>query len=91
MSLPRRVRPQGYPPRKRPDVSRRRRLCDAISHGRVIAQTDALSRTTVLVVRFLRTGGPAMLHLMNSPEDEMAQHDQAMDGMDHHGMRHDTA
>jgi hypothetical protein len=26
----------------------------------------------VLVVRFLRTGGPAMLHLMNSPEEEMA-------------------
>jgi uncharacterized protein involved in copper resistance len=52
----------------------------------------------VLVVRFLRTGGPAMLHLMNSPEEEMAQHDQAMAGMDHHawaGMdhharRHDT-
>jgi hypothetical protein len=27
---------------------------------------------------------------MNSPEDEMAQHDQAMDGMDHHGLRYDT-
>jgi hypothetical protein len=27
---------------------------------------------------------------MNSPEDEMAQHDQAMDGMDHHARRHDT-
>ena len=30
-----------------------------------------------LVVRFLRTGGPAMLRMMNTPEDEMMQHDQA--------------
>ena len=29
-----------------------------------------------LVVRFLRTGGPAMLRMMNTPEDEMMQHDQ---------------
>src|SRR5438874_3368047 len=30
-----------------------------------------------LVVRFLRTDGPSMLRMMNSPEDEMMQHDQA--------------
>src|SRR5438067_2546294 len=30
-----------------------------------------------LVVRFLRTDGPAMLRMMNTPEDEMMRHDQA--------------
>ena len=30
-----------------------------------------------LVVRFLRTDGPAMLRMMNTTEDEMMQHDQA--------------
>ena len=46
--------------------------------------------TAVLVIHCLRTGEPAMLHLMNTPEEEMAQHDQAMDGMDHHARRHAT-
>jgi hypothetical protein len=36
------------------------------------------------------TGDPAMLHLMNTPEEEMAPHDQAIAGMDYHGLRHDT-
>jgi hypothetical protein len=44
----------------------------------------------ILVVRFLRTGGPAMLRMMNTPEEEMAQQDQAIAGMDYHGLRHDT-
>jgi hypothetical protein len=43
-----------------------------------------LAVAALLVVRFLRTGGPAMLRLMNTPEDEMVQHDHAMLGMDHH-------
>jgi len=33
----------------------------------------------VLVLRFLRTGGPAMLRMMNTPEEEMAQHDHALE------------
>ena len=33
---------------------------------------------TVLVIRFLRTGGPAMLKMMSMPAD----------GMDHQGMKH---
>jgi hypothetical protein len=36
----------------------------------------------VLVVRFLRTGGPAMLRMMNTPEEELAQHDHVMAGTD---------
>jgi uncharacterized membrane protein YraQ (UPF0718 family) len=49
-----------------------------------------LAVAALLVVRFLRTGGPAMLRMMNTPEDEMAQHDHAMPGMDHHAMGRDT-
>jgi hypothetical protein len=49
-----------------------------------------LAVAALLVVRFLRTGGPAMLRLMNTPEDEMVQHDHAMLGMDHHAMGRDT-
>jgi hypothetical protein len=29
-----------------------------------------------------------MLRMMNTPEEEMAQHDQGMAGMDHHAMGH---
>jgi uncharacterized protein len=42
----------------------------------------------VLVVHFLRTGGLAMLRIMNTPEEEMAHHDQAMAGLDHRAMGH---
>jgi hypothetical protein len=44
----------------------------------------------ILVLRFLRTGGPAMLRMMNTPEEEMAQHDQGTVGMDHHAVGHGT-
>ncbi len=52
-----------------------------------------LALAAVLVVRFLRTGGPAMLRMMSMPEDKMGMdhmdhggHDgQAMAGMDHGG------
>src|SRR5207249_3764194 len=47
-----------------------------------------LAVAAVLVARFLRTGGPAMLHMMNTPEEHMAQHAQPMAGMDHHAMGH---
>jgi uncharacterized protein len=36
-----------------------------------------------LVIRFLRTGGPAMLKMMNMPEQDMGHQD-----MDHHDMMH---
>jgi len=39
--------------------------------------------TAVLVVRFLRTGGMAMMRMMNGEPDDMAQHDH--DGMAEHG------
>jgi hypothetical protein len=38
-----------------------------------------LGIAVVLVAHCLRTGDPAMLHLMNTPEDEMTQQDQAED------------
>jgi hypothetical protein len=50
-----------------------------------------LGVAVVLVAHCLRTGDPAMLHLMNTPEDEMAQQDQAIAGIDHHVRRHETA
>jgi uncharacterized membrane protein YraQ (UPF0718 family) len=37
----------------------------------------------VLVIRFLRTGGPAMLKMMNEPAHEMSHHEMA-----HHDMTH---
>ena len=37
----------------------------------------------VLVMRFVRTGGMAMMRMMNGGPDDMAQHDHA--AMDHHG------
>ena len=59
-----------------------------ISEGRSWTYSTALTIVllvaAILVVRFLRTGGPAMLHLMNTAEDEMAPHDQAIAGMDYH-------
>jgi len=58
----------------------------------VITQGPSLNYTTalnvlflafaaILVVRFLRTGGPAMLRMMGKPEGDMAGHDHA--AMDH--------
>jgi len=49
-----------------------------------------LALAAILVVRFLRTGGPAMLRMMSRPEDKMgmdhADHGgHAMAGMDHGG------
>jgi uncharacterized membrane protein YraQ (UPF0718 family) len=42
----------------------------------------------VLVIRFLRTGGPAMLKMMESPQHDM-QHEMHHDhGMAHHDMSH---
>jgi uncharacterized protein len=38
----------------------------------------------VLVIRFLRTGGPAMLKMMNEPEHDMSHHDMTH----HHEMTH---
>jgi uncharacterized membrane protein YraQ (UPF0718 family) len=42
----------------------------------------------VLVIRFLRTGGPAMLKMMSMPEQEMAHHHMEHQEMDHHAMGH---
>jgi hypothetical protein len=45
----------------------------------------------VLIVRFLRTGGPAMLQMMNAPESAlpMDHGGNSMAGMDHHAMGRD--
>jgi uncharacterized membrane protein YraQ (UPF0718 family) len=40
----------------------------------------------VLVIRFLRTGGPAMLKMMNTPAHEMEHHDMRSDASHHHDM-----
>jgi uncharacterized membrane protein YraQ (UPF0718 family) len=45
----------------------------------------------VLVVRFLRTGGPDMLRMMNVPEDAMHDGHGAHEGHAGHGMQHDAA
>jgi uncharacterized membrane protein YraQ (UPF0718 family) len=71
------------------------RAVSAISEGPSWNYTTALNIVflmvaAVLVLRFLRTGGPAMLRMMNTPEEEMAQHDQGMVGMEHHAMGHGT-
>jgi hypothetical protein len=62
------------------------RAVSAISEGPTWNYTTVLNIgflvvAAVLVLRFLRTGGAAMLRLMNTPEEEMA-------GMDHHAMDH---
>jgi uncharacterized membrane protein YraQ (UPF0718 family) len=69
------------------------RAVSAIGEGPSWNYTTALNIVflavaAVLAVRFLRTGGPAMLRMMNTPAEEMAQHDQGMAGMDHHVMGH---
>jgi hypothetical protein len=71
------------------------RAVSAISEGPSWNYTTVLNIVflmvaTVLVLRFLRMGGPAMLRMMNTPEEEMAQHDQGMAGMDRHAMGHGT-
>jgi hypothetical protein len=71
------------------------RAVSAISEGPSWNYTTVLNIVflmvaTVLVLRFLRTGGPAMLRMMNTPEEDMAQHDQGMAGMAHHAMGHGT-
>jgi hypothetical protein len=71
------------------------RAVSAIGEGPSLNYTMALNIVflmvaAVLVFRFLRTGGPAMLRMMNTPEEEMAQHDQGMAGMAHHARGHGT-
>src|SRR5438105_1108090 len=66
------------------------RAISAITEGPTWNYTTVLNIvflvvTAILVVRFLRTGGPSMLRMMNTPEEEMAHHDQAMAGTDHAG------
>jgi hypothetical protein len=65
------------------------RAVSAISEGPSWNYTTVLNIVflviaAVLVVRFLRTGGQAMLRMMNTPEDEMAQHDHAVTGHSGH-------
>jgi uncharacterized protein len=53
-----------------------------------------LAVATGLVIRFLRTGGPAMLRMMGStedtiPEDHLDHGGHSMSGRDHHGNGHD--
>jgi len=60
------------------------RAISAISEGPSWNYTTVLNIVflmvaAVLVLRFLRTGGPAMLRMMNTPEEEMAQHDHALE------------
>ncbi|MBV9228595.1 MAG: permease [Chloroflexi bacterium] len=42
----------------------------------------------VLLVRFLRTGGVAMLRMMDMPGDEVSDHDMSQHDMEHHQMSH---
>ena len=48
-----------------------------------------------LVIRFLRTGGPAMLKMMNMPEQDMDHHNMVEHGehqeMDHHDITHEES
>jgi uncharacterized protein len=65
------------------------RAVSAISEGPSWNYTTVLNIVfllvaAVLVLRFLRTGGPAMLRMMNTSEEEMAQHDQGMGGRSAH-------
>src|SRR5437764_1227042 len=60
------------------------RAISAISEGPSWNYTTVLNIVflmvaAVLVLRFLRTGGPAMLRMMNTPEEGMAQHDHALE------------
>jgi uncharacterized membrane protein YraQ (UPF0718 family) len=49
----------------------------------------ALALTAVLLVRFLRTGGPEMLRMMNGGPDDMAHHDHGSpEGHDHASPEH---
>jgi uncharacterized protein len=71
------------------------RVVSAISEGPSWNYTTVLNIVflivaAVLVLRFLRTGGPAMLRMMNTPGEEMVQHDHTMAGIDHHAMGHGT-
>jgi uncharacterized membrane protein YraQ (UPF0718 family) len=71
------------------------RAISAISEGPSWNYTTVLNIVflvvaAVLVLRFLRTGGAAMLRMMNTPEEQMAQHDQGMVGIDQHAMGHGT-
>jgi uncharacterized membrane protein YraQ (UPF0718 family) len=55
------------------------RVVSAITEGPTWNYTTALNilflaLAAVLVVRFLRTGGPAMLRMMNTPEEAMVGH-----------------
>ena len=64
------------------------RAVPAITEGVVLNYTSVLNVlflfvAAVLVWRFLRTGGPAMLRMMSKPESEMSS--MPMDGMEHHG------
>ena len=73
------------------------RAVGVITQGPSLNYTSALNvlflaLAAVLVVRFLRTGGPAMLRMMGAPADEMAARDymarghgdRDMPGLDHH-------
>jgi uncharacterized protein len=62
----------------------------AQARSKTVLNIVFLMLAAVLVLRFLRTGGPAMLRMMNTPEEEMAQHDQGMVGMEHYAMGHGT-
>jgi uncharacterized membrane protein YraQ (UPF0718 family) len=72
------------------------RAVGAISTGPSWSYTSVLNivflaLAVVLVVRFLRTGGPAMLRMMDTPEDEMEHHDHGMAGMGHGAMTHEMS
>ncbi|HEX8036834.1 MAG TPA: permease, partial [Ktedonobacterales bacterium] len=64
------------------------RTVSAVSEGVTFNYTSVLNIifllvAIVLVWRFLRTGGPAMLRMMNKPESEMAA--MSMESMEHEG------
>ncbi|MGZ3666651.1 MAG: permease [Ktedonobacterales bacterium] len=64
------------------------RTVSAVTEGVTFNYTSVLNIifllvAAVLVWRFLRTGGPAMLRMMNKPESEMAA--MSMESMEHEG------
>jgi uncharacterized membrane protein YraQ (UPF0718 family) len=75
------------------------RAVSAIGEGPSWNYTTALNIVflvvaAVLVMRFLRTGGPDMMRMMNTPEDQMSMGHGAHGGpattdMEHHDMGHD--
>ena len=74
------------------------RAVGVITQGPSLNYTSALNviflaLAAIMVVRFLRTGGPAMLRMMGAPEEGMAAHDHAaMDQGAHAGhARHATS